>query len=280
MKIMRKILLAALVIVLIAGLALFMLRGVLIKSFARAQLEKLFGLRVDFTDLKVNKTASFVNVEVTGLKLYNPKGFADPVMMNMPGFYASCSLPDLFKGDFIFRELRLDINEFVVVRLEDATTNIGRFKGIARSKPEEAAEAKKHEFRIDLLKLQAGRLLFKDYTNDPPLVSVYILDIDKEYIRVSDPAKFLRLLVVESLLRTNIGSLFDVDLGRLKKNVDHVMRSSRDMVFQTRSLATNVVKQSLSTTGTVVKASLETATSLLPLPKRPILIQPKTEQVP
>lgn len=274
MKSMRKILTVALIVAVIAVFALFLFRGILIKSIARGQLEKLFGLRVDFADLKFKKTASFVNIEIKNLKLYNPKGFADPVMMDMPEFYASCSLPDLLKGDFIFRELRLNMNEFAVVRLSDATTNIGRFKGVVRPEPEEAAEAKKHAFRIDLLKLKAARLLFKDYTNDPPLTAIYILDIDKEYIRVSDPAKFLRLIVVESLLRTNVSSLVDVDLGRLRNNVDHVMRASKDMVFQTKSLAATVVKQTVGTAGAVAKESPETTGSFLPLPKKPVSLQP------
>ena len=156
---------------------------------------------------------------------------------------------EIFKGNLVFKEIRIDVEEFQLVKQRDGSTNIGQLKGVGESGKKTRAPA----LSIALLRLRINKLIYKDYTVSPPDVKTFHIGINKEFYNINDSTKLVRLIVGEALLKTNIRNLADVNIGILESTVKTVLGTSKELVTGTTSVAVGVVKGTINTTTGVLK---------------------------
>ncbi len=208
---------------------LFVYRENLLKFAVKQVAVKITGLSVDVAKLKVGIFRPVL--DMGGFKIYNPSGFPDKLMMDMPELYVHYTPSEILKGNIDLKEVRLSLEEFDVVKTKEGATNIARLKALAPPKGE--GKAKMPPLKIGLLKLKVGRVVYKDYSVTPPSIKTYSVNIDKEYRDITDPAQLVKLIVFESLSKTSIQGLADVDLQSMKQNVASLVSSQASGVTGT-----------------------------------------------
>ncbi len=210
-KVFKFLLIVCVFVIVMIGV-IFIFRDQVIKFTVSAGVRKITGLRLDIEDLNVGIPETIIDIK--GMKLYNPKGYEDKLMVDIPEIYFDYDLIAILKNDIHFNEVRIDLREMVVVKKKDGEMNLDSLKVVKSVetedktvKGEDTKEKKKTNFRIDHLKLKIGRVIYKDYSvGSKPSIKEYNLNIDDSYDNITDPQALARLILVRALINTNIAN--------------------------------------------------------------------------
>ncbi|MDP8216534.1 MAG: AsmA family protein [Candidatus Kaelpia imicola] len=221
-----KVLFILCILVLVLIGAMFVFRDQVVKFVVSAGVKKITGLRLDMADLNLDIPETIISIE--GMQLYNPRGYEDKLMVDIPEIYIDYDLSAILKNDIHLKEVRINLREMIVVKKRDGELNLDSLKVVksadreqvaAKAKEEKPEEKKKTNFRVDHLKLKIGRVIYKDYSSGPkPVIKEYDLNIDDSYDNITDPQALARLILVRALINTNIANFKIKNLQSLTAN--------------------------------------------------------------
>ncbi|MFH1868992.1 MAG: hypothetical protein ABH843_08500 [Candidatus Omnitrophota bacterium] len=243
-----------LIIVVVIILALAVTLSFMKNTIAKAGVEKgvqiVTGLKLNIGSFNIGILKTLVGIR--DLKLYNPKGYIDKVMLDMPEIYVDYDLPAIFKNKVHLNEMRIDLNEFMVVKNEKGELNLDSLKVVQAQKegkkPEDKEKAKIPDIQIDSLRLKIGKVIYKDYSKgSEPSVREFNVNIDEKYENITDPHALVSLIVVKALANTTIASLANFDLGGLKGTIGDTLATTQKVAGQAVSVVTETVKMTTKT---------------------------------
>jgi hypothetical protein len=246
---MNKLLVVLVVLaVIIAGLSFG--KDMIAKIAVERGVEMVTGLQLRMSGLNVGILKTLVNID--GLKLYNPKGFEDRVMLDMPNIYVDYDLPAALKGDVHLYDMKLNLKEFVVVKNKDGKLNLDSLKVVEAQKegkrPQEKDKGKAPDMRIDKLELKIGKVIYKDYSaGAKPSIREFNVNINEKYTNIRDPYSLVSLIVVKALMNTAIASLTNFDLGGLSNTISDTLSHATKLATDTAAKATKVVGETSKT---------------------------------
>jgi len=200
---------------------------------------------------KFNLSLFKTSVGIKGLQLFNPKEYPDKVMIDLPEIYVNYSLSELFKRKIHVEEIRIHLKEFVVVKNEAGELNLDSLRMVKdqeeKKAPKEEKPKKKGkapEMQIDILELQIGRVVYKDYSKGPePSVREYNLNMNERYTNITNPAQLASLIIVRALMGTNIAKLANFDVSGLKGQVTDALASSKALAVETAAKAQEAITE-------------------------------------
>ena len=202
-------------------------KNIILKAAIEGGVKAATGLQLTMDSINLDLINTMI--EVKNLRLYNPKGFPDKIMCEIPKFYLDIELSDLFKGRIHISQMTLELKELTVEKNADGKTNIDSLKPVKESKEEKEkpAEGKKEKpkgeapkLQIDVLNLKVGQVYYKDYTQPGgPSVKEYNVNLDDKYENITDPKALVSLILVKALMKTQIAKLTDIDMTDLKSMV-------------------------------------------------------------
>lgn len=219
MKKLFSVLISLLVVVLVFSLV----RDTAVKISVEKGVQAVTGLKLRIAGLRVGILKTLIHVKK--LRLYNPRGYKDKVMMDVPEVYVDYDLPAFFKGRVHLREVRVNLKEFVVVKNDNGELNLDSLKAVKegqekRPKQEKRGEMKTPALQIDNLRLKVGKVIYKDYSKGgEPSVNIFNVNIDENYENITDLQAVVSLIVVKTLARTTVARLADFDVEGLKNNL-------------------------------------------------------------
>jgi len=220
MKILKifGITLAVLIAVLLLG------RNVLVKWGAQVAVSSMtdLTLRID----KLNIGLFSTKLDIQGLKIYNPKGYQDPLMLDLPRFYVDYNLMDILGGKLHLKDVKFHLNEFMLVKQKDGTSNIDSLKALAAKKEEAAPEKapeqktppekKQLPIQIDSLALKIGQVVIKDYSKGgQPEVNTYQVNIDQTFKDITDINTFVTTLLLKHMSKFVTSAISSVGLDKV-----------------------------------------------------------------
>jgi uncharacterized protein involved in outer membrane biogenesis len=222
-------------IVVVVFVALLMFKNVLIKMAIERGTKKVTGLTLTIGNMDVGLLAP--KVDIMDMKLLNPPGFSDKVMIDIRKFFVSFELASFFTKRAHFKTAELDLKELTVVRNKerklniDALTSVGEKRGQGQ-KPAEQKEAKQGQkspqVTIDKLVLKIGKVIYKDYAmGETPVTQTFDIGINEVYRDVTDPKKLVNLIIVRALERTSIAQLTNFDMGALKLDASTLTKGTQ-----------------------------------------------------
>ena len=233
-------------IVLVLLIALFFGKNVVIKTSVTAGVRTMTGLKLSIRgmDFGIFKTLIGINE----LQLYNPSGFVDELMFDVPEIYVDYDLGAFMKGRTHLEEVRLHLKEFIVVKNEAGELNLDSLKVVKEEEKEVIDEGKKEktktrELQIDVLELRIDKVVYKDYSKGtPPKVKEYNVNIDDRFENITDPKTFGRLIIVKALKNTTIASLTNFDLGKLQRGISGTVMKTAEKALETPGRAIEIGK--------------------------------------
>ncbi|MFH1996162.1 MAG: hypothetical protein ABIJ27_04080 [Candidatus Omnitrophota bacterium] len=238
-----KRLAAVLIGIIVVFIVLLFFKDALIKTSIEKGTQVVTGLTLKIRSLRVGILNTVVGIK--GLELFNPPGFQDRIMLDMPEIFVDYNLPSILKGTIHLNEMRIDIKKFVVVKNAQGALNLDSLKVVRAQKEGKAPEVKGKgsaggaaipDVRIDLLRLKVSKVVYKDYSKGgQPQVREFDVNIDETFTNVTDPYKLVSLIVVRTLMSTTIGELANFDLGGLQNTVGDTLASAQKVM--TRAVA-------------------------------------------
>jgi len=205
--------------VLVAG------RNVAVKFAVEKGVQAATGLPLQIKELDLGLTTTHIGIK--DLNLFNPKGFPKEVMFHAPEIFVDYDLGALIKGKIHLEDIRLDFDQFVIVKNKEGQTNIETLKPKetealkkeAGEKSEEKKEKKAPDIQIDHLLVKVGKVVYKDYSQGgEPSVKEFKVNISEEMSDVnSDNMNWLIMLVAQkAIMKTALGSLVDFNVDVVK----------------------------------------------------------------
>jgi hypothetical protein len=223
--------------------------------------EMVTGLKLDIGSFGVGIFNSVMHVR--NLKLFNPAGFKDKTMLNMPDIYVAYDLPAIIKGKIHLKDVRIHMKEFVVVKNDKGALNLDSLKVVQSEKKgaKPATEAKKEggkapEIQIDNMRLKIEKAVYKDYTAAPyPRVMEFNVNIDEEYKNIDNPYSVVSLIVVKALANTSISSLTNFDIKGLQGTVSDTLATLQKVTPESFQGTVKAAQQAMQNTGDVGEAA-------------------------
>lgn len=223
-------------LVLAAGLVLF--RNTIVKWVVARAAQELTGFSVKIETLHLGLKDHVV--DAGGMVVSNPEGFEDKLFLDVPSFVVRYDLGKILKGEYDFPDFSLYIREFQVVRRADGTSNVGRMTDrIMALRPKTGGPAKLPPIKIKTLHLKVDKVVLKDYTFRPPAIKIFDVKLEKKFENIDDPRQLIQLILVQSLSKSGIKDLMDVDLNTLKENVGSILKTETNTVFKSLDESTS-----------------------------------------
>ena len=266
-------------IVLVVIIALFFGKNMIIKTSVTTGVKAMTGLKLSIRSMNVGVFKSLIGINE--LQLYNPSGFKDKLMMDLPEIYVDYNLGAIMGGKAHLEEVRLNLKEFIVVKNEAGELNLDSLRVVKETEGEEAEkdDSKKEktempDIQIDLLALKIGKVIYKDYSKGgSPKVREFNVNIDERYENITDPQSFVRLIIVKALKNTTIASLANFNIGKLQKGLTDTVRKTAEKAMEAPVKAVeagkNLIEEKAAETAkeTVGKAA-DTLKKFLPFGKK------------
>ena len=264
MKKMRKFFLVILAIVALLVIA----RNVIVKNAVSAGVKAVTGLQLDIKRMNIGFIKTLIGIE--GLKLYNPAGYKDPVMVDIPEVYVDYNLGAFLKKKVHLKEVRLNLKEFVVVKNEKGELNLDSLKAVQSAKEKKEPSPKKEkgaipEFKIDLLRLKIGKVVYKDYSKgDKPKVSEYNINIDEEFKNITDPQALGQLIVAKAVMNTALARITGFDLGSLTDSLGSTLDTTKEAISNLIGVGKGAGSKATESTKEAVAKATEAIKKIFP----------------
>ncbi|MCK5512737.1 MAG: hypothetical protein KAI96_07995, partial [Thermodesulfovibrionia bacterium] len=141
---MKKILTLTVVLLVLIAL-LFAGKNLIAKTAVTSSVKAVTGLKLDMSSVEVGIMNTLIGI--SDMKLYNPPGYTDKVMLDMPEIYIDYNLGSFLKRKAHLEEIRIDLKELTVIKDKQGNLNIDALKVVkdekGAKKQEEKEKAKK-----------------------------------------------------------------------------------------------------------------------------------------
>ena len=249
-------------IVLAALLVLSFAKNIIAKTSVSAGVKAMTGLKLSMKSMNIGVFRTLIGIKE--LKLHNPPGFPDKLMVNMPEIYLDYDLGAFLKKKVHLEEIRLNLKEFTVVKNEKGELNLDSLKVVQAQKegkkPQEQEKGKAPQMQIDSLELKIGKVIYKDYSRGRvPSVREFEINLNERYENISNPYTLVSLIVVKALMNTTIARLADIDLAGLQGTISDTLASAQKIATEAAVKAQEAVKETAEKTQEAAKQASQKA---------------------
>lgn len=234
---MKKKGVSFLLIFIIFVVVIVVAKDLLIKAGVEMAVRKVTGLPLKIDSLKVGITST--KIDIRGMRVFNPPGFAPEPMLDVPVIYVDYSLLPLLAGKVHLNDVRIEVHEFVAVVSKEGALNINYLKTLQEKippqKPGEATPAEKKAtmpVQIDNLFLKFDRVVKKDYSKGgEPVVKEFPLGIEQNYKDIKDLNVVIGIIVFKAVTQiglSNLPGLNKINFGALDSVVSGTLKGATE----------------------------------------------------
>ena len=259
---MKKSITKILIIIVAVIVVLLIARNIIIASAVKVGAKAIVGLDLGIKKLNVGLFRSAVLIK--DFTVYNPKGYPYKQMAHIPEIFVDYSLIGFLQGKVHVEEIRFDLEEFDVVKNKEGKVNINELKAIQESSQKTDKKdtskdkpKKKQEIQIDHMSLKIGKVVYHDFSVEPPSKKEFNINVNEKFEDINDPAILVGLVVYKVLARTTISNLANIDLSGLQANVGETLKSTSEALQK-------VTSQTVDTTKKTIRETTEKLKNILP----------------
>jgi len=250
-------------IIIIVLIVLFFARNFIIKSAIITGAKAVVGLDLKIASFDIGILKTYLRIK--DLKVMNPKGFNEPLMVSIPEIYVNYNLGSFLNGKAHFEDVHFDMEEFIIIKNEQGELNIDAITALADSGKSDKGKKKEKkpksdkkmpELQIDNLHLKIGEVIYIDYSSGKAKVRRFRINIDEKHENINNPEVLISLIMFKVLSKTTIASLANIDLDSLQGTVSMGLKSAVGLASKTLGVTSEQAQKALG----VTKKTLGTAT--------------------
>ncbi len=212
---------------------LLIARGLIANIAVKQGVKAATGLSVDMGGVDIGLLGT--NIGVRNVKVFNPPGFPDKVMVQLPELFVDYDLSALAKGKVHLEMVRVNLAELTVVKNAEGKVNVNSLRPVQEqqaAKEKKAAPAKQPQIQIDELHLKVGRVVYKDYTQGAtPVVKEFNVNIDERLQNITSPQAVASAIVMRALARTTVAQLAKIDVNSLRSAAEQGIRGAANEIL-------------------------------------------------
>ncbi len=218
-----KKLMKIVVILIIICVVLVLGRNVILKGAVENGVSLVTGLGLSMRTFRLGIIDSSLRIQE--LKIYNPKNYQEPIMLDMPEIFVDYNVGDIIKGKVHLESLVINLQKFNIVKNKDGELNLDSLKVVKEGKEKEKKPApekpkkkgKAPKFQLDNLDLAVGTISFMDYSGGAePKVNDYKFNIKEQHKDISNPQVIMGIIIQKALLKASIAKISGFDLGGIQ----------------------------------------------------------------
>jgi len=243
---LKKFLIAVLIVVVVLSIA----KDKLIEVSAENICRSVLGVKLEIGSLKVGVIRPVF--AINDMKLYNPSGYEDEIMADIPEIYLNYDLGAILKKKVSIREFRFYLKELAVIKNQEGDLNVNALKPVeskeegSQVQKEDKAAGEMPEIYIGSLTLRADRVLYKDYSKGgAPSEQTFDIGMNEKYEDIDDPYTLVRLILVSVLQKTAISNLVNVPMAGVNK----ALETATVLEQQAQQAAAGVMEKVAAATG-------------------------------
>ena len=244
-------------IMFVITITLFLGKNLIVKSSVSSGVKAMTGLKLDIKAMDMGLMRTSIGID--GMRLFNPVGYVDELMIDMPEIFVDYDLGSFFKGKAHLEAMKLNLREFFIIKNEKGELNLDSLRVVEETKEQKDEKKEKTEmpeFQIDILDLKIGKVVYKDYSKGtPPKIKEFNVNIDERYENITDPYALSSLIIVKALKNTTIAKLanfnlvpFQEEISRKLMGAKGKVRETAGKVLETRKVAEEEVKKTVEKT--------------------------------
>ncbi len=250
MKLLRSILIGIVVLVLVVVLG----KNIIAKAALTSGIKMVTGLNAQASGMQVGIPV----IGIQGLKIMNPAGYPDPMMVSLKEFMVDYDLQAILGGKPHLRKLVLNLEEVSIIKRQDGAVNIQQIKALqqkpASSKSSKPASAgKAPPLKIDALDLRIGRVVFKDYTHTPATEKTFNLNVSEQHENIGDTYALAGLIVLKIMSRTGLAAITNIDVGDLQAGVNDALQFSQEAANKALGNAQEMGRNAMKNTEDLIR---------------------------
>jgi len=189
---------------------------------------------------------------IKDLTLYNPSGFPKEPMFHAPEIYVDYKLGSFASGNIHLEDIRLDFDEFVIVKNKDGQLNLNALmpekKEDEPKKVDDLAKKKDKkkglEYQIDHMSVKIGKVVFKDYSKGgEPSIKEKEINFSEEFTNINNSNITMTVLTIipKVLIKSDLTSLVNFNIDILSDTVGIPMQTV-DTLKDAASTLTDKIK--------------------------------------
>ena len=243
---MKKWLIVLIVVVaVVVGLGIA--KDLIAQAAVTGGVQALTGLRVRMDRLHVGLLRQVVHVQ--GLRVLNPDGFQDPVMVDLPELYVDYDLGALLTGKVHLKDVRVHLRQLIVAKNNQGELNLASVPVVQQQQQAKPAgtpssSGKPMALLIDRLHLQIGTVVFKDAS--PRAMTreqQFPINLDEQYANITHPEVLASLILTKALAKTTIARLTGLDVGALGRQAGAALTAVAGQATEVARQATQTATQ-------------------------------------
>lgn len=225
-------------------ITLFLGKNLIVKSSLSSGVRAITGLKLDIKSMNVGLMRTFIGID--GMQLFNPVGYVDELMIDMPEIFVDYDLGSFFKGKAHLEAMRLNLREFFIIKNEKGELNLDSLRVVEETKGQKEEKTEMPELQIDILELKIGKVVYKDYTKGtPPKIKEFNVNIDERYENITDPYALSSLIIVKALKNTTVAKLANFNLVPFQEEIGRKLIDAKGKVLETHKAAEEEVKKTV-----------------------------------
>lgn len=238
---MRKGILKIGIGALVLVLGLSFAKDILAKISVEKGVRFATGLPLNIRSFHIGLLETVVKVE--DLRAFNPPGYPEKVMADIPEIYVDYDLAGFFHGKVHLEEMRLHLKELVVVKNQRGAVNLNALKAARRPEkgkltPPPPKKGKASKIEIDRLDLRIEKVVFKDYSREgSPSTRTFNVNFHERVENLTGIESLVSLIVMKALMRTTIDQLANFNLEKLPGALSDSLQSIQTFVPEVRTRA-------------------------------------------
>ncbi len=189
---MKKLFIVLGIVVIFLG-SIVLFKNLIIKSVVTTAASNITGAPVHMDSFQLNIFNS--TIRISGFKMYNPSGFPEGILVSCPKIKVIYDRASLFKQERHLLLVEIELEEIGLTRNKEGKLNVDSLKIV-----EESESSPPTPMQIDLLTLNIGKIVYKDYTGGiEPSVRVYDVNRQKSYKGIPTAQQLALLVLAEPM---------------------------------------------------------------------------------
>lgn len=211
---MKKVLVVAVIIVVLV-ITLLAFKDQLIKRAITLYMTRVTGAAVTIDDFSLSLIKQSIRIQ--GFKLYNPEGFGQGVLLDIPEVRADYDLALLLRKKVHLYLLLINLKEARIFRNKDGRLNVDSLKVARKEETPAGAGTEKKMLQVDTFLLSLGKVVYEDSTKPKGLdLQVFNINIkNKTYRNITSARHLVVLVLIESMKGTAVKDAVIYGVGSL-----------------------------------------------------------------
>ncbi|MCM8796395.1 MAG: hypothetical protein NC923_00705 [Candidatus Omnitrophica bacterium] len=191
---MKKIC-AILLIIIFFLVAILSVKDFIIRATVSTVVSKVIGAKATIGRLSLNLFNQ--SIVIANLKVYNPKGFSNTTLLDMPELSVRYDIASLLKGKLHLPFIEAQLKEISLEKNKDGRLNVDSLRV---SHKKERGLKPSRRMQIDLLKLSIGRIVLKDFANKThPEIKGYEINLKKSFKNIISVEQLALIILTEPM---------------------------------------------------------------------------------